>query len=400
MAENRGVVYVDHGRVEVQSIPFPKLDNPLGRKIEHGVILRVVTTNICGSDQHMVRGRTTAPSGLVLGHEITGEVIEVGKDVETLKKGDLVSVPFNVACGRCRTCKEQHTGVCLSVNPARAGGAYGYVDMGGWIGGQAEYVMVPYADFNLLRFPDKDAAMLKIEDLTCLSDILPTGYHGAVTAGVGPGATVYIAGAGPVGLAAAASARLLGAAVVIVGDVNPLRLVHARAVGFETVDLSLDATLSEQIAAILGEAEVDCAIDCVGFEARGHGHAGSQSEAPATVLNSLMEVTRAAGRIGIPGLYVTDDPGASDPAAKRGSLSIRLGLGWAKSHSLHTGQTPVMKYNRQLMQAILWDRIKIADIVGVQVITLDQAPDSYQQFDAGAPKKFVIDPHNTLKRAA
>ncbi len=290
--------------------------------------------------------------------------------------------------------------MCLSVNPARAGGAYGYVDMGGWIGGQAEYVMVPYADFNLLRFPDKDAAMLKIEDLTCLSDILPTGYHGAVTAGVGPGTTVYVAGAGPVGLAAAASARLLGAAVVIVGDVNPARLVHARAVGFETVDLSLDATLTEQIAAILGDNEVDCAIDCVGFEARGHGHAGSQSEAPATVLNSLMEITRAAGRIGIPGLYVTDDPGASDAAAKRGSLSIRLGLGWAKSHSLHTGQTPVMKYNRQLMQAILWDRIKIADIVGVQVITLDQAPDSYQQFDAGAPKKFVIDPHNTLKRAA
>jgi hypothetical protein len=114
----------------------------------------------------MVSGRTTAPAGLVLGHEITGEVIEIGADVEMLKKGDLVSVPFNVACGRCRTCKEQHTGVCLSVNPARAGGAYGYVDMGGWIGGQAEYVMVPYADFNLLRFPDKDRAMAKIRDLT------------------------------------------------------------------------------------------------------------------------------------------------------------------------------------------------------------------------------------------
>ncbi len=400
MADNRGVVYVDHGRVEVQAIPFPKLDNPLGRKIEHGVILRVVTTNICGSDQHMVRGRTTAPSGLVLGHEITGEVIEIGKDVETLKKGDLVSVPFNVACGRCRTCKEQHTGVCLSVNPSRAGGAYGYVDMGGWIGGQAEYVMVPYADFNLLRFPDKDAAMLKIADLTCLSDILPTGYHGAVTAGVGPGATVYIAGAGPVGLASAASARLLGAAVVIIGDMNPARLAHARAMGFETVDLSLDATLAEQIAAILGEPEVDCAVDCVGFEARGHGHAGSQVEAPATVLNSLMEVTRAAGRIGIPGLYVTDDPGAVDQAAKRGSLSIRLGLGWAKSHSLHTGQTPVMKYNRQLMQAILWDRINIAEIVGVQMITLDQAPESYAAFDAGAARKYVIDPHQLLKKAA
>ncbi|PQO93240.1 formaldehyde dehydrogenase, glutathione-independent [Massilia phosphatilytica] len=400
MPENRGVVYIEQGRVEVQSIPFPKLQAPDGRKIGHGVILRVVSTNICGSDQHMVRGRTTAPAGLVLGHEITGEVIEVGADVETLSVGDLVSVPFNVACGRCRTCKEQQTGVCLSVNPSRAGGAYGYVDMGGWIGGQAEYVMVPYADFNLLKFPDKAHAMAKIRDLTCLSDILPTGFHGAVTAGVGPGSTVYVAGAGPVGLAAAASARLLGAAVVIVGDVNPARLEHARKVGFETVDLSQDASLGEQIEQILGTPEVDCAVDCVGFEARGHGHAGAQHEAPATVLNSLMEVTRAAGKIGIPGLYVTDDPGAVDAAARKGSLSIRFGLGWAKSHSFHTGQTPVMKYNRQLMQAILWDRLNIAEIVGVQLITLDQAPEGYAAFDAGAPKKYVIDPHRLLAKAA
>jgi glutathione-independent formaldehyde dehydrogenase len=272
--------------------------------------------------------------------------------------------------------------------------------MGGWVGGQAEYVMVPYADFNLLRFPDKDHALTKIRDLTCLSDILPTGYHGAVTAGVGPGTTVYIAGAGPVGLAAAASARLLGAAVVIVGDVNSDRLAHAKRVGFEIVDLSKDASLSDQIAAILGTPEVDCAVDCVGFEARGHGHEGAQVEAPATVLNSLMEITRAAGSIGIPGLYVTDDPGAVDAAAKRGALSIRFGLGWAKSHSFHTGQTPVMKYNRQLMQAILWDRINIAEVVNVEVISLNSAPEGYAEFDGGVAKKFVIDPHNMLKKAS
>ena len=243
MASNRGVVYAGEGVVEVRSIPFPKLETPNGRRINHGVILRVVSTNICGSDQHMVRGRTTASVGLVLGHEITGEVIEVGTDVETISLGDLVSVPFNVACGRCPMCKARNTGVCLNVNGSRAGGAYGYVDMGDWIGGQAEYVMVPYADFNLLKFPDKAQAMSKIRDLTCLSDILPTGYHGAVMAGVGPGATVYIAGAGPVGMAAAASARLLGAAAVIIGDVNAARLKHAQKMGFETVDLSLDATL-------------------------------------------------------------------------------------------------------------------------------------------------------------
>ncbi|MBG6435907.1 formaldehyde dehydrogenase, glutathione-independent [Pseudomonas aeruginosa] len=399
MSGNRGVVYLGPGKVEVQNIPYPKMQDPQGRQIDHGVILRVVSTNICGSDQHMVRGRTTAPEGLVLGHEITGEVVEIGRGVETMKIGDLVSVPFNVACGHCRTCKEQHTGVCLTVNPARAGGAYGYVDMGGWVGGQAEYVLVPYADFNLLKLPNREAAMEKIRDLTCLSDILPTGYHGAVTAGVGPGSTVYIAGAGPVGLAAAASARLLGAAVVIVGDVNPTRLAHAKKQGFEIADLSKDTPLHEQIAALLGEPEVDCAVDAVGFEARGHGHSGSQQEAPATVLNSLMGITRVAGKIGSPGLYVTEDPGAVDAAAKHGALSIRFGLGWAKSHSFHTGQTPVMKYNRQLMQAIMWDRIKIADIVGVEVITLDDAPKGYGEFDAGVPKKFVIDPHNLFRAA-
>src|SRR5260221_164054 len=283
MASNKGVAYIKPGVVEVQSIDFPKL--ALGdRKCNHGVILKVVTTNICGSDQHMVRGRTTAPSGLVLGHEITGEVIEAGRDVEFIKVGDLVSVPFNIACGRCRNCKEGKTGICLSVNPARPGAAYGYVDMGGWVGGQAQYVMVPYADFNLLKFPDRDQAMEKIRDLTMLSDIFPTGYHGAVTAGVGTGSTVYVARARPVGLACAASAHLLGAAVVIVGDMIPERLAQARSFGCETIDLTKGA-LVDQLEQILGEPLVDAAVDCVGFEAKGHG-AGA-SEAPATVMTSL-----------------------------------------------------------------------------------------------------------------
>lgn len=399
MADNRGVAYLEPGKVEVQSIAFPKL--ALGkRKCNHGAILKIVSTNICGSDQHMVRGRTTAPKGIILGHEITGEVIEAGRDVEFIKVGDICSVPFNVACGRCRNCKERLTGICLNVNGDRAGGAYGYVDMGGWIGGQAEYVMVPYADFNLLKFPDRDRAMAKIKDLTCLSDILPTGYHGAVTAGVGPGMTVYVAGAGPVGLACAAACHLLGAACVIVGDLIPERLAQAKSFGCETVDVSnRNATVAEQIEAIVGVPEVDCAVDCVGFEARGHGE-GAKTEAPATVLNSLMELTRAGGGIGIPGLYVTGDPGGIDENAKIGNLGIRIGLGWAKSHFFMTGQCPVMKYNRQLMQAILYDKIKIAKAVNVTVITLDQAPKGYKDFDKGAARKYVIDPHGSLKKAA
>jgi glutathione-independent formaldehyde dehydrogenase len=406
MANNRGVAYIGPGKVEVKSIEYPKLRMPKsesdpfgGKDAPHGVILRIVTTNICGSDQHMVRGRTTAPAGLILGHEITGEVIEKGSDVEMLNVGDLVTVPFNIACGRCRNCREGKTGICLTVNPARPGAAYGYVDMGGWVGGQAEFVMVPYADFNLIKFPDKNKAMAKIKDLTLLSDIFPTGYHGAIQAGVTTGSIVYVAGAGPVGLACAASCHLLGAAVVIVGDMIPERLAQAKSFGCETIDLRKEASLADQIAQITGEPLVDSAIDCVGFEARGHGSAASV-EQPATVLNSIMEITRAGGSLGIPGLYVTGDPGGVDAAAKIGSLSIRIGLGWAKSHSFHTGQCPVLRYNRQLMQAILHDKIQIAKAVNATLISLDDAPAGYKDFDHGAAKKFVIDPHGMARKAA
>src|SRR5947207_2498614 len=317
MADNRGVAYVEPGKVEIRDIDFPGFElkdgpgvNPanVGRKTPHGAILRIVSTNICGSDQHMVRGRTTAPAGLILGHEITGEVIETGPGVEFIEVGDLCSVPFNIACGRCRMCKEGHTGVCLNVNPERPGSAYGYVDMGGWVGGQAEYVLVPYADWNLLRFPDKEQALEKILDLTMLSDIFPTGYHGCVSAGVTTGSTVYIAGAGPVGLAAATSAFLLGAAVVIVGDLNEERLAQARSFGCETINVA-EGDPVEQVQQILGhewsaigQPLVDAAVDAVGFEARGHGK-DAQTEMPATVLNALMDLTRAGGAIGIPGLY-------------------------------------------------------------------------------------------------
>lgn len=404
MGANKAVVYREPGVVDVEDIGYPDLIlrdgpgvNPLnvGRKCEHGVILKVVTTNICGSDQHMVRGRTTAPSGLVLGHEITGEVIETGRDVEFIKKGDLVSVPFNIACGRCRNCRQQDTHICENVNPDRPGSAYGYVDMGGWVGGQSEYVMVPYADFQLLKFPDKDQAMEKILDLTMLSDIFPTGYHGAVSAGVKTGSTVYVAGAGPVGLAAAHSAQLLGASVVIVGDLIEERLAQARSFGCETVNLREHSNLSEQLEQILGTPEVDCAIDAVGFEASGHGQ--DAEEAPATVLNSIMDITRAGGRLGIPGLYVTGDPGAKDKDAQQGSLKIRFGLGFAKAHTFVTGQTPVMRYHRDLMHAILSDKAQIAKAVNATVISLDEAPAGYQEFDGGVAKKFVIDPHGSLR---
>jgi glutathione-independent formaldehyde dehydrogenase len=405
MGGNKIVVYKEPGVVAVEDHDAPKLEVPaevaeamgMSRKADHGVILRNVATNICGSDQHMVRGRTTAPPGQTLGHEITGEIVEKGSDVQFLEVGDICSVPFNIACGRCRNCREGQTGICTNVNPGRAGSAYGYVDMGGWAGGQAEYVMVPFADFNLLKFPDRDQALEKILDLTMLSDIFPTGYHGAYTAGVTTGSTVYVAGAGPVGLAAAYSSLLLGAAAVIVGDLNADRLAQARSFGCETVDISQDATLEDQIAQILGNNEVDCAVDAVGFEATGHGKDGG--EAPAAVLNSIMSLTRAGGRLGIPGLYVTGDPGAADADAQEGTLKVRLGLGWAKSHAFATGQCPVLKYNRGLMMSILHDRAHIADAVNATVIGLDDAPRGYQEFDQGAAKKYVLNPNGLIPAA-
>ena len=396
MSGNRGVVYHGAKDLRVESFDFPKMEHD-GRKLAHAVILKVVSTNICGSDQHIYRGRFTVPQGHVLGHEITGEVIEMGADVELLQVGDLVSVPFNVACGRCRNCKEARSDVCENdlVNPDADLGAFGF-DLKGWAGGQAEYVMVPYADYMLMKFRDKDQAMAKIRDLTMISDILPTGFHGAYTAGVRPGSHVYIAGAGPVGRCAAASARLLGAACIIVGDQNPDRLKILQDAGFETVDLCDPAPLGDQIAQILGQPEVDAAVDAVGYEAHGLG-ADADAEQPQAALNSLFDVVRASGRIGVPGIYVGADPKPVDADAGQGRLHLDWGKMWTKSIQVMTGMAPVQNYNRHLTEAILWDRMPyLSKALNVEVISLDEAPEGYAKFDMGSPAKYVIDPHGLL----
>lgn len=395
---NRAVTYMGPRTVKVETYDYPKLVDPRGNKTPHGAILKIVTTNICGSDQHIYRGRFPSPSGMVLGHEMTGEVIETGPDVHFIKKGDLCSVPFNVSCGRCRNCKEGHTDTCMNVNDEADCGAYGF-NLGGWQGGQSDYLMVPFADWNLLRFPDKDQAMAKIKDLTLLSDILPTGFHGCIQAGVKPGSTVYIAGAGPVGRCAAASAHLLGASCIIVGDTNNERLALVRSAGYETVNVSSSTPLADQIEAILGQRQVDCGVDAVGFEA--HGNGPGAGEDPAAVLNSLIEVVRANGAIGAPGIYTAGDSEAIDEDAKAGRYRIDFGKAWIKSPHISAGQAPIMHYNRDLMMAILWDRMPyLGKLANVEVIPLEKAPDASRIFDQGSPKKFVIDPHNTTKLVA
>jgi len=171
----------------------------------------------------------------------------------------------------------------------------------------------------------------------------------------------------------------------------PERLAQAKSFGCETIDVAAEGSIRDKIHAITGEPQVDAAIDCVGFEAR--GNSADAGEKPAQVLNDCMDLVREGGQIGIPGLYVTEDPGAVDDAAKFGNLSMRMGLGWSKSASMHTGQCPVMKYHRPLMQAILYDKVQIADAVNATVISLDDAAKGYKDFDKGAAAKYVLGPH-------
>ncbi|WP_432160104.1 alcohol dehydrogenase catalytic domain-containing protein [Streptomyces sp. NRRL F-5630] len=393
-SSNRAVTFQNPKDMRVDSLDFPKLQMPNGKKAPHGVILKIVATNICGSDLHIYRGSFPVPQGMVMGHEMTGEVIEVGPDVEFLSEGDLVSVPFNVACGRCRNCRARRTDVCETTNPDVSCGAYGF-NLGDWTGGQAEYLFVPYADFQLLRFPDRDQAMAKIRDLALLSDILPTAFHGLMEAGAKPGSTVYIAGAGPVGRCGAAAARLLGASCIIVGDYSKDRLELVEKNGCETIDLSQDAALTDQIEAILGEPMVDCAVDYVGSEAHGIRHESGNMD-PAYAINQVVDATRAGGATGVIGVY-GPDPLAKSKAEQEGTYPIDFGQAWIKSPRISAGQAPIMHYNRELMMAILWDRMPyLSAMLNTKVISLDDAPGAYATFDTGVAEKCIIDPHGLI----
>lgn len=256
-------------------------------------------------------------------------------------------------------------------------------------------MFVPYADFQLLRFPDKDQAMDKILDLALLSDILPTAFHGLIEAGAKPGSTVYIAGAGPVGRCGAAAARLLGASCIIVGDYYQDRLDLVKNNGCETIDLSQDIPLPDQIEAILGEREVDCGVDYVGSEAHGIGSESNQPQ-PAGAINDVLEATRAGGATGVIGVY-GPDPLAPTKAEQEGIFPLEFGKAWIKSPRLSAGQAPIMHYNRELMMSILWDRMPyLSAMLNTKVIGLDEAPAAYETFDQGSSSKFIIDPHGMI----
>jgi len=404
-AENRAVVYDGKQKVNVYDIGYPKMQDPQGNPMDNGVILKVLLGAICGSDLHAYNGRSTAVAGkLVFGHEITGEVFEKGPAVHNFKVGDWVSVPFNITCGTCENCKSLNFHACLTTNHEAPGiqcGIFGYPLSGGWQGGQAQYVFIPHADFQLLKIPDEvKQNPKKLIDIAMLADIWPTAHHGCVEAEVGVGKSVYIAGAGPVGLLAAVSALMLGAANVFVGDVNPERLPAVEKIGAIPVDLSkMDTTQAQEFikSKNFGHENVDCAVECVGFEASGHGRHTSQNEY-MNALDTCVQYTKAAGHVGVIGVFLPADPGAPDASAKAGKQTWRYGDSWIKGLSLHGGQAPVQRYNRHLLQMILYDKVTLADKLNAKVISLDEAPEAYKKFVAGEYVKYLIDPHNTIPR--
>ncbi|MDS0137525.1 MULTISPECIES: glutathione-independent formaldehyde dehydrogenase [unclassified Amycolatopsis] len=364
----KAVVYRGPRQVEVREVPDPGIDQPTD------AIVKITTTNICGSDLHMYEGRTAVEEGKVLGHENMGIVVEIGAGVTRVKVGDRVSVPFNVACGTCRNCLEGWTSFCLRVNPAEGmdGAAYGYANMGPYDGGQAEYLRVPYADFNLLDLP---AGTEYENDFTMLSDIFPTGWHGTELAGMRPGDRVVVFGAGPVGLLAAHSAVLRGAAEVYVVDKERDRLALAEKIGVLPVDFS-EADPVEQIMAATGGQGADCGVEAVGYQA--HDHSGQ--EHPELVLDNLVKSVRSTGGIGVVGVYVPQDPGAATEGAKEGRIGFDYGTLFTKGQRMGTGQCPVKRYNRRLRDLIITGRANPSFLVSHE-LPLDQAAEGYERFD-------------------
>jgi glutathione-independent formaldehyde dehydrogenase len=365
----KGLVYNGPRDVSVNQVPDPKIEK------ETDVLVRITTSNICGSDLHMYEGRTSVEKGKVLGHENLGVVIEVGKAVDRIKKGDRVCLPFNIGCGFCKNCERGYSGFCLTANPGMAGAAYGYADMGPYQGGQAELLRVPYADYNCLLLPPD--AVEKEDDYVMLSDIFPTGYHATELAGVQPGDSVAIYGAGPVGLMAAYSAMIRGASKVMLVDRHADRLKLAEKIGA----IPIDDSKVDPVEAILKETGgqgADRGCECVGWQCHDPSH---HHEVPNMTMNNLVHSVRPTGRLGVVGVFVPQDPGAPDELGKKGQIAFDMGLYFQKGLTMGCGQANVKSYNRQLRDLIHAGRANPSFIISHR-LKLDQAPNAYQHFDA------------------
>ena len=376
----KALVYNGPCDVQVKDMPDARIEKPTD------VLVRITTTNICGSDLHMYEGRTSMETGRILGHENMGEVIEVGNAVDRVKVGDIVCLPFNIGCGFCENCERGLSGFCLTVNPGTAGGAYGFAGMGPYSGGQAELLRVPYGDYNCLVLPPD--AKEKENDYVMLSDIFPTGYHATELAGVKPGESVVIYGAGPVGLMAAMSANIKGASQVFVVDTHKDRLALAEKLGAIPID-DTEGGGVQQILDMTDGKGADCGCECVGYQCCDkHG-----KEVPNLTMNNLVQTVKATGGIGVVGVFLPQDPGAHDALAKEGKLAFDFGNFWFKGQRIGTGPANVKHYNRHLAKLIHAGKAKPSAIISHE-LSLDEAPKAYEQFDKRADgwTKVVLKP--------
>lgn len=381
----RAVVYESPMQVAVTDVPRPKIEH------SRDAIVRLTSSAICGSDLHMYEGHTAMKPGRIVGHEPMGIVEEVGDSVREVSPGDRVVMPFNIACGVCMNCVRGYTQACLTLNKERAGAGYGYVGLGGYSGAQAEYIRVPYADWACLKLPGTAGDNFE-DDFVLLADIFPTAYYSTEMADVSAGKSVAIFGAGPVGLLAALSCKLKGAAEVYVVDKARKRLELAESVGAIPINF-LDGDPVEQIKnhridnKLLmdsfrpGEEKmigVDCGIDAVGYQA--YDRSDPSKYKSNQVLLDLARVINPTGSLGIIGVYVEDDPRAPTEAEKAGYLMMPWGTLWAKGITLKNGQTPVKEFHIFLRNLIIAGKAKPSFIV-THRIRIDEAPAAYKEFD-------------------
>jgi len=389
----KAVVWHGTNDVRVERVPDPTILNP------RDAIIRITTTAICGSDLHLLDGFIpTMKAGDILGHEFMGEVVEVGPENTKLKVGDRVVVPFTIACGRCFFCERQLWSLCDNSNPnARmaeklygysGSGLFGYSHMmGGYAGGQAQFVRVPFADVGPIKIPEE----LSDEQVLFLSDIFPTGYMAAENCDINPGDTVAVWGCGPVGQMAIKSAFLLGAERVIAIDDVPERLRMAQQQsGAEIVNFDREPVF-DRLKDLTGGMGPDACIDAVGLEAHGHTldsyydqvkTATMMATDRPNALRQAIHACRKGGVVSIPGVY----GGFLD--------KMPFGAAFAKGLTFKMGQTHVMKYMQPLLD-LVQEGVVDPSFVITHRLPIDQAPQAYKTFRDNKNEciKVILKPH-------